>query len=58
MLIQKTLGHGSLHRVKKSAAYVLTITNKAGLLLVIGLINGYFRTPKLTRLNSLICYLG
>lgn len=58
LLIQKNLGHGSISRIKKSATYNYTINNKTGLLLLIGLVNGYFRTPKLIKFNSLICYFN
>jgi len=58
LLIQKTLGHGSLHKVKGKQAYVLTINNIMGLIQVISLINGKMRTPKIDSLLSLIDWLN
>jgi hypothetical protein len=45
LLIQKTLGSGSLQKFKGHNSYVLTINNLIGLLKVISLINGKMRTP-------------
>ena len=47
LLIQKELGHGSLSRKKGVNAYILTINSCTGLLLVVSLINGNMRTPKI-----------
>lgn len=47
LLIQKELGHGSLSRKKGVNAYILTINSYTGLLLVVSLINGNMRTPKI-----------
>ena len=58
LLIQKTLGHGSLNRVKGSNAYILTINNNEGLIMLINLINGRFRTPKIYALLNLINWLN
>nr|YP_009568400.1 LAGLIDADG endonuclease [Orbilia oligospora]QBL02039.1 LAGLIDADG endonuclease [Orbilia oligospora] len=54
LLIQKNLGHGSLARKKGVNAYILTVNNKLGLLLLLSLINGYMRTPKIYALWKLI----
>lgn len=54
LLIQKELKHGSLSRKKGVNAYVLTINNYDGLLLLIDLINGNMRTPKIYYLYNLI----
>jgi hypothetical protein len=54
MLIQKELGCGSLARVKGVNAYVLTINNFDGLILVTSLINGNMKTPKVHALFKLI----
>jgi hypothetical protein len=54
LLIQKNLGHGSLYRVKGANAYVLTINNNEGIILLVNLINGKFRTPKIHALFNLI----
>lgn len=58
LLIQKNLGHGSLHKVKGKNAYVLTINNLFGLIHVVSLINGKLRTPKNDSLWSLIDWLN
>jgi len=58
MLIQKKLGHGSLSRVKGANAYVLTINNNEGIILLVNLINGKFRTPKIHALFNLIDWLN
>jgi hypothetical protein len=54
LIIQQRLNHGSLTRKKGVNAYVLTINNKEGIFLVISLINGKMRTPKIHSLNKLI----
>lgn len=58
MLIQKELGHGSLSKKKGVNAYILTINNIIGLLLIVKLINGKMRTPKIASLNKLINWLN
>lgn len=58
MLIQKELGHGSLSRKKGVNAYILTINNIIGLLLIVKLINGKMRTNKIVSLNKLIFWLN
>jgi hypothetical protein len=54
LLVQKELKHGSLSRKKGVNAYILTINNYEGLLLLINLINGNMRTPKIYSLYNLI----
>jgi len=54
LVIQQKLGHGSLSRKKGVNAYILTINNFEGLILVVKLINGYMRTPKIKSLFNLI----
>ena len=54
LLIQKELKHGSLSRKKGVNAYILTINNYEGLLLLINLINGNMRTSKIYSLYNLI----
>jgi LAGLIDADG endonuclease len=54
LLIQQRLGHGSIIRKKGLNAYVYTINNIEGLLLLIRLLNGKFRTPKIYSLWKLI----
>jgi LAGLIDADG endonuclease/Cytochrome C and Quinol oxidase polypeptide I len=58
MLIQKELGYGSLARVKGINAYVLTINQFKGLILVTSLINGNMKTPKVQALFKLIDWLN
>jgi hypothetical protein len=58
LLIQKELGVGSLSRKKGVDAYILTINSYEGILLVISLINGNMRTPKIHSLNGLIDFLN
>jgi len=54
LIIQKELGFGSIARKKGVSAYILTINNYEGLLLIINLINGNMRTPKIYSLYNLI----
>jgi hypothetical protein len=50
MIIQKTLGHGSLNKIKGAKAYNLIIHNPEGIVFVINLINNKFRTSKILTL--------
>ena len=54
-IIQKELGHGSISKVKKSAAYTLSINNLQGLS---GLINGKIRGSKYHQFVLLVNYLN
>ncbi|KAJ2996084.1 hypothetical protein HDV02_000184 [Globomyces sp. JEL0801] len=47
-------GLGSILKKKGVNAYILTINSKKGLLLIIDLVNGKFRTPKIEALHKLI----
>ena len=58
LLIQKELGSGSIARKKGVNAYVFTVNNKKGLQLVISLINGMMRTPKIHSLYALIDFIN
>ena len=58
LTIQKELKHGSLSRKKGVNAYILTINNYQGLVLLATLINGYLRTPKIYALYKLIDWLN
>lgn len=58
LIIQKELGAGSLTRKKGVDAYILTINSYEGILLVISLINGKMRTPKIHSFNALIDFLN
>jgi hypothetical protein len=53
-IIQKEIKIGSLTRKKGVNAYVLTINNYNGLILLISMINGNMRTPKIYSLYDLI----
>jgi hypothetical protein len=54
LIIQKTLGHGSINRKKGLGAYIYTINNKEGILKIISLVNGKFKTDKIYALKKLI----
>ncbi len=58
LIIQKELGLGSLSRKKGVNAYILTINSYEGLYLIISLINGNMRTPKIYSLYKLIGFLN
>jgi LAGLIDADG endonuclease len=58
LIISRCLGHGSLARKKGVNAYVLTINNKDGIILLVNLINGYMRTPKIRSLYKLIDWIN
>ena len=58
LLIQKNLGFGSLIRKKGSNAYVLSINDKKGILILVNLLNGNMRTPKINSLYKLIDLLN
>jgi hypothetical protein len=54
LIIQSKLKHGSISRKKGVNAYVLTINNFEGLILITNIINGYMRTPKIHALYKLV----
>jgi len=58
LIIQQKLSHGSISRKKGVNAYVLTINNYLGIILVVNIINGYMRTPKINALYKLIDFLN
>lgn len=58
LVIQQKLKYGSLNRKKGVNAYILTINNYEGLLLIVNIINGYMRTPKINALYKLIDWLN
>lgn len=58
LLIQKNLGHGTISRKKGVNAYILTINNIEGLILIVHLINGKLRTPKIYAFQNLIVWLN
>jgi len=57
-MIQKEIKNGSLTRKKGINAYVLTINNYNGLILLISMINGNMKTPKINSLYNLIDWLN
>jgi len=58
LMIQKEIKNGSLYRKKGVNAYILTINNYKGLILLTSLLNGNMRTPKIYNLYSLIDWLN
>lgn len=54
LLIQKELGDGSISRKKNQNAYIYTVNNLDGLLLLISLLNGNMKTNKIYALHKLI----
>lgn len=58
VMLLKLIGHGSINKRKESAAYILTINNRQGLLHTVSIINGYMRTPKWCALSELIIWLN
>jgi len=54
LLIQKELGHGSISRKKGLNAYIYTVNNFEGVMLLISLLNGKMKTNKILALHSLI----
>jgi LAGLIDADG DNA endonuclease family protein len=58
LVIQKVLGEGSIARKKGLNAYVLTINSYKGLILIVSILNGNMRTPKIGSLYKLIDWLN
>lgn len=58
VFLLKYIGHGSISKRKESAAYILTINNRQGLLRMVSLLNGHMRTPKWFALCELITWLN
>jgi hypothetical protein len=54
LLIQKELRHGSISRKKGMNAYIYTVNNFDGLILLISLLNGKMKTNKIYALHGLI----
>jgi len=54
LLVQKTIGHGSISRKKGSNAYIYAINSTEGLIKTITLVNGKFKTVKIEALKKLI----
>jgi LAGLIDADG DNA endonuclease family protein len=58
LMIQKVLGEGSIARKKGVNAYVLTINSYKGLILIVSILNGNMRSPKIECLYKLIDWLN
>ncbi len=58
LLIQKVLGEGSIARKKGVSAYILTVNSYKGLILILSILNGNMRTPKIYSLYKLIDWLN
>ena len=54
LLIQKEIGHGSISKRKNQNAYIYTVNNLEGLILLIDLVNGKMKTNKIYALYKLI----
>lgn len=54
LIIQKELGHGSISKKKGLNAYIYTINNYEGVILVVSLLNGNMKTNKIYSLYKLI----
>jgi hypothetical protein len=54
LILQSKINCGSISRKKGVNAYILTINNFEGLILITNIINGYMRTPKIISLYKLI----
>jgi hypothetical protein len=53
-VLQKELRNGSIRKQKGANAYILTFNSKESILLIVSLINGKMRTPKIEALYRLI----
>ena len=58
VILQKELGFGSISKTKGVNAYRYTINNFDGLITMVKLLNGYFRTPKIVMFHRLIDFLN
>lgn len=58
LILQSKINCGSISRKKGVNAYILTINNFDGLILITNIINGYMRTPKIISLYNLIDWLN
>ena len=50
LLLQERLGVGHIYKVKGKNAYLFKISNFKNLALIVNIINGYMRTPKINLL--------
>lgn len=58
LIIQKVLGEGSIARKKGVNAYILTINSYKGIILIVSILNGNMRTPKIHSFYKLIDWLN
>lgn len=58
LIIKKELGYGNVYKIKDVNAYNLIINNFEGILLLVILLNGLMRTPKIISLWKLIDWLN
>ena len=58
LYIKNELGIGSLENIEKNNAVRLVIRSKENILILISLINGKFRTPKIEKIHKLINYVN
>jgi len=58
LIIQKTLGFGSICRYKGSNSYRLTVNSFKGLIIMVKLLNGKFKTVKIHDFHLLIDFLN
>jgi hypothetical protein len=58
LILQLLIGHGSISKRSRQAAYIYTINNREGIIKVVSLINGFMRTPKNLDLLRLILHLN
>src|ERR1043165_3698320 len=56
--IKQVIGHGSIQNFEARGACILYINNAQGVQVVVNLINGKMRTPKVEALHRLITYLN
>jgi hypothetical protein len=58
MIIQKELGYGTLSRTKGVNAYRFTVNDKEGIVYLVSVLNGQFRTVKINDFYLLIDFLN
>jgi len=58
LIIQKTLGNGSISKKRGANAYVLSFSSKECIIFIVSLINGKMRTPKINALYGLIDWIN
>jgi len=56
--IKDRLGFGSIENIENNNAVKFIIRGKNNILIVVSLINGKFRTPKIEKLHNLIDYIN